>query len=146
MITEALLVRGPSSPNGIIGEMRVGDWRAPSIERPWVDNMRGVSCVPTGRYTARWLLSPKHERFLYHLIDVPDRDEIEIHPANVFEQLLGCLALGRAVEVFRAGSLPGGLPTWDMTGVTDSVVTLAEFEALFRDAAGVQQDFYLTIQ
>lgn len=144
--TEACLVRGASSPQGVRGSMRVGDWCAWSQERPWVDNLRGVSCVPVGRYLARWLWSPKHERLLYHLIDVPNRDEIEMHPANVFEQLLGCIALGRAVQRFAAGSLPGGLPSWDMFGVTDSVATMAEFEALFRDAQGVQRDFYLTIK
>jgi hypothetical protein len=125
---------------------------AKSVERPWVDNLQGVSCVPPEplatpiRYLAKWQWSAKHGKNLYHLVGVEGRDEIEMHSANVFEQLLGCIALGEDAAEFAADSLHPGVPSVAMQGVTNSVETMARFEADMRDEDGNQVDFWLTIQ
>jgi hypothetical protein len=68
-----------------------------TVERLWVDNKRGISCVPCGRYLVRATYSPRFGRKMYLLLDVPHRDGIRIHPANWPRQLNGCIALGTAV-------------------------------------------------
>ena len=68
-----------------------------TVERLWVDNKRGISCVPCGRYLVRATYSPRFGRKMYLLLDVPHRDGIRIHPANWPMQLNGCIALGTAV-------------------------------------------------
>ncbi len=125
-----------------------------TLERQWLDDKADVSCVPKGRYLCRKLYSPAHGRPVYHLIKkwddeaqawghLPDgRTEIEIHSANIFQQLKGCVALGADVETFPAGDHPNDGPdAYDQRGITDSVNTLAAFEKLMGG-----EDFELIIQ
>ena len=65
-----------------------------TLELPWKNNDRKVSCIPTGEYdiVPRW--SQKYTNHL-HILDVPDRDFILIHEANFVRQLEGCIAVGR---------------------------------------------------
>ena len=63
-----------------------------TIELPWLNNQRQISCVPEGDYVLRKRFSP---RFLWHLhlLNVPGRNLILIHPANdAKKELLGCIA------------------------------------------------------
>jgi len=63
-----------------------------SIELPWRNNMRGVSCIPEGNYA---LGRRNSEHFGWHLEvqDVPERESILIHPANnALKELKGCIA------------------------------------------------------
>ena len=64
-----------------------------TLELPWKDNERRVSCIPIGTYTLKLHTSPKFGR-CYWVKDVPNRDAILIHPANYTRQLLGCIAVG----------------------------------------------------
>jgi hypothetical protein len=65
-----------------------------TLELPWKNNERKVSCIPTGEYdiVPRW--SQKYTNHL-HILDVPNRDFILIHEANFVRQLEGCIAVGR---------------------------------------------------
>jgi hypothetical protein len=65
-----------------------------TMELPWKDNERRVSCIPTGEYKAVKHRSPKFGESLW-IKDVPNRAEILIHPANHARQLLGCIAPGQ---------------------------------------------------
>ena len=65
-----------------------------TIERPWKDNLHNISCIPVGEYTAEKYNSPSHG-LCFLLKDVPYRDSIEIHSANFYHQLKGCIAPGR---------------------------------------------------
>jgi hypothetical protein len=69
-----------------------------TLELPWRDNKRNISCIPAGYYPMVWEYSPKYDRFLWELKDVPSRSEVKIHPANYVEQLNGCIALGQKVQ------------------------------------------------
>ncbi|WP_262249831.1 DUF5675 family protein [Parapedobacter soli] len=63
-----------------------------TIELPWRDNRRNVSCIPEGRYR---LVRSLGRRFHYciRLLDVPGRSGILIHPANdAATELRGCIA------------------------------------------------------
>lgn len=65
-----------------------------TIELPWRDNKRLVSCVPEGTYPVRWFLSGRWKRLVPVLVDVPGRDAIEIHVANFPTDIIGCIGLG----------------------------------------------------
>lgn len=63
-----------------------------TIELPWLENRRRISCIPEGEYVLQKRFSPKFKWHL-HLQNVPGRDFILIHPANdATKELLGCIA------------------------------------------------------
>jgi hypothetical protein len=63
-----------------------------TIELPWLQNQRRISCIPEGEYVLQKRFSPKFKWHL-HLQNVPGRDFILIHPANdAKKELLGCIA------------------------------------------------------
>ena len=64
------------------------------IERGDRNNERMVSHVPAGVYPLVLEHSPKFNQDLYELKNVPNRSECKIHPANYWNQLNGCIALG----------------------------------------------------
>lgn len=63
-----------------------------TIELPWRNNQRNISCIPEGKYE----IQPRFSRkFKHHLIlkNVTNRSFILIHPANDAERdLEGCIA------------------------------------------------------
>ena len=68
-----------------------------TLELPWKDNQRRVSCIPEGEYKAIKHHSPKFGNSVW-IQDVPNRSEILIHPANYVRQLLGCIAVGKDLK------------------------------------------------
>ena len=78
-----------------------------SIELPWFDNERNVSCIPPGQYAAEWTYSPRFKRDMYILIGVPDRDGIRIHVGNLAGSVRdgfrshfnGCIGLGTRLGI-----------------------------------------------
>lgn len=65
----------------------------PTVELPWKDNKRNVSCIPPNRY----LVTPftrSNGGDAYLLNDVPGRSSILIHVANMAKELKGCIAPG----------------------------------------------------
>ncbi len=147
------LYRDASGYEGTFGHIVCGDFRCVCVELPPNDNKPDISCIPTGTYIARWLWSPKHGRFLFHLINVPGRDVIEIHSANLagdvskgyVSQLLGCIAPGQKIAEFLHGVPPAG--ELDQMGVTDSKDTLDALHHLLgvSDDGKTAPDFELTI-
>ena len=76
---------------------RVQCW---TLELPWRNNAENVSCIPTGLYVLSprftWRAVDKHGP-TYQVDGVPSRTGILFHPANVDEQLLGCIAVGETI-------------------------------------------------
>jgi hypothetical protein len=78
------------------GTQGVLEWKGTlvcyTIELPWLENQRRISCIPEGSYILQQRYSPKFKWHL-HLMNVPGRDLILIHPANdANKELLGCIA------------------------------------------------------
>jgi hypothetical protein len=73
-----------------------------TIEKPWVDangdgvSDRNVSCIPAGTYTAfrRRASTTRHGYDVFELENVPGRSNIQIHIANLPNELQGCIATG----------------------------------------------------
>lgn len=64
-----------------------------TLELPWLNNKVGASAIPKGEYRLLHRRSPKYGDHL-HILDVPGRSYILIHPANFVSQLRGCIAVG----------------------------------------------------
>lgn len=64
-----------------------------TLERPWLDNRNGVSCIPLGEYHVVLCNSPRLGR-VYWISDVPGRTVVRIHWGNVVAHTEGCLLLG----------------------------------------------------
>ncbi len=65
-----------------------------TLELPWKNNQKKISCIPTGKYNVVKRRSSKHGNH-FHILDVPDRDMILIHAGNYFSDILGCVLPGR---------------------------------------------------
>ncbi len=65
-----------------------------TLELPWKNNQPNISCIPAGLYPYKKRWSEKNGRIVIELLNVPGRTDIEIHIANYFHELLGCIAVG----------------------------------------------------
>ena len=73
-----------------------------TIERPWLNNERNVSCIPKGHYQMVRVDSPKFGPDMWEII-VPDRSHILFHIANTASDILGCVGLGMGLYGNLAG-------------------------------------------
>lgn len=80
-------------PKGTNGQLLLnGDRLCHTIELPWKNNERQVSCIPEGRYELKKRYTP---RFGKHFIleNVPNRSYILLHAANdALKEIKGCIA------------------------------------------------------
>ena len=89
-----ILMREPYADDATLGTMATPFGNFFILERPWLDNQRGKSCIPEGDYECRKRWSPHFKRHLYGVMDVPGRGDILIHSGSYIEHSLGCLLLG----------------------------------------------------
>lgn len=94
-------------PDGMFG---VALWNgtpfALTLERPWLDNQVGLSCIPEGNYTClRCRNSPDYNyqdspRFgnTFQVFNVPGRSKILFHKGNIDDDTHGCILLGEQYE------------------------------------------------
>ena len=64
-----------------------------SLELPWKENQRRISCIPDGIYICVKHTSPTFGECIW-IQDVPDRSEILIHAGNYTTDTLGCVLVG----------------------------------------------------
>ena len=77
------------------GAMYLGDTRiCETLELPWKDNQRGISCIPEGVYECKLAPSPSRGYSVYWLQDVPGRHDVQIHIGNFTRDIRGCILLG----------------------------------------------------
>ena len=88
-----LLLERDYFPEGTNGTLKIDGKRLCfTIELPWINNEKRVSCVPEGEYFLKRRFSQKYGWHL-HLQNVPNRELILIHPANDAQsELRGCIA------------------------------------------------------
>jgi len=78
---KAYLVRIASSDQGSKGIFVTNGFNMRTIELPWRNNRKSISCIPPGIYTVRIRQSPKYGR-VYHITEVKDRTYILAHNGN----------------------------------------------------------------
>lgn len=102
-----------------------------TLELPWKNNAKDISCIPTGTYKVNYTFSPKFLKYTYEIKDVPNRSGIRIHSANYASQLNGCVALGtQLTDINKDGELD----------TTNSRIAIAAFEGFM-----LKKPFTLTI-
>lgn len=70
-----------------------------TLELPWKDNKRNVSCIPDGMYRYFADFSNNKKRMVIELIDVKNRGQIQIHSASKLSHLSGCIGVyGKDIE------------------------------------------------
>ena len=73
-----------------------------TLELPWIDNKKFISCIPAGDYIMRPWNSPKFGKVFYIEsqyssvvgLNHGERTHILFHTANMTSQLKGCIAIG----------------------------------------------------
>ena len=93
-----LLVRDTFTKESTIGELFINEERiCDTLENPWLDNQRRISCIPEGEYKVRIRLPRESAtRDYMHLLvkDVKDRDYILFHIGNFPRDTSGCILVG----------------------------------------------------
>ena len=74
-----------------------------SLELPWRENQKKISCIPVGKYKVLMEYSLRFKRLLPELKGVPGREEIKIHVANYPHEIEGCIAVGKTVGADYVG-------------------------------------------
>lgn len=69
-------------------------FRCLTVERPWNDNKRRISCIPRGRYMIKRSWFNKDDYEVFELEGVVGRSEILIHIANTPTEVEGCIGVG----------------------------------------------------
>ena len=69
-----------------------------TLELPWKDNQRSISCIPKGNYQVKTTYSNKYKKDMWQIMDVPNRSGVRIHGGNYYFQIEGCILLGLSRE------------------------------------------------
>ncbi len=72
-----------------------------TLEDPWKDNQKSISCIPEGIYEVSPHNGRKYKN-VWILNDVEDRSAILIHAGNTTDDTRGCILVGQ-----RYGELDG---------------------------------------
>lgn len=105
------LVRFGSTPYGTFGKLLIPQGpdirKFYTVERPWLDNEVGVSCVPLGEYGLIWLptttpVPAKYNGHTWYLEGdtvglepgQKQRSRVAVHIGNTMADLRGCIAPG----------------------------------------------------
>lgn len=119
----ANLCRMKRGDQGTRGMLFFQGFACQTLELPWRDNKRNISCIPSGDYDVNIRLSPKYGE-IYHIQKVPNRSYILIHSGNFAgdvekgfrTHVNGCILLGQKRGIFR-----------DQWAVLNSRITIKRF-------------------
>lgn len=77
-----------------------------TLERPWLNNQSGISCIPAGHFTAKrcrrspdynYADSPKFGN-TFQVMDVQGREYILFHKGNLNSDSHGCILVGEQFD------------------------------------------------
>ena len=86
-----------------------------TMELPWKDNKRGISCIPEGSYevTKEQPISvndpqgrKKREYWHFRIHNVPGRSGVLIHKITYVKDLQGCIGVGMDFKDFNKDGVP----------------------------------------
>ena len=93
------LIRDHDSGESTIGRLYANEeFICFTLEDPWKENQRRISCIPPGCYKLETKTYGRyHDKYgvpIPILRDVPNRSEILIHPGNYSRDTQGCILVG----------------------------------------------------
>lgn len=68
-----------------------------TLERPWLNNERNISCFPDGDYICKRVNSPTFGN-TFEITNIPGRSECLFHCGNIMDDSHGCTVLGEQYE------------------------------------------------
>lgn len=104
-MTDAVLKREEGNPKQTPGVFTHGKFSCKTLELPWLDNKRQISCIPKGEYVVEKRKSARYGEHFW-IKNVKDRDMILIHFGNFAyntkespdgkdaPDILGCVLVG----------------------------------------------------
>ena len=97
-VVNLLLIRDMFTDESTIGQLFInGERFCDTLELPYLDNQRSISCIPEGQYKVRMRLPRESAtRDYLHLLvqDVKDRSYILFHIGNTAKDTRGCILVG----------------------------------------------------
>ena len=97
-----LIIRDTFTEESTIGELFLnGERMCDTLENPYINNERNISCIPEGEYKVRLRLARESAtRDYLHLLvqDVPNRDWILFHRGNSAKDTSGCILVGLGTQ------------------------------------------------
>lgn len=105
MMVDAVLKRVEGNSKQTPGEFTHGKFTCKTLELPWLDNKRQISCIPKGEYVVEKRTSARYGEHFW-IKNVPGRDTILIHNGNFAyntkespdgkdtPDILGCVLVG----------------------------------------------------
>jgi hypothetical protein len=100
-----ILTRKSTGDDGTFGILNIENkFVCVTLEPPWKDNQRNISCIPAGEYRVKPRISTSFQSVrgkLYRIMDVPERSGIDIHPGNKLKDTLGCPMTGLYRTVYE---------------------------------------------
>jgi len=107
---------------------------AVTLERPWADNKKGLSCIPANIYLCKRIKSGKFGD-TFEVDGVPGRDAILFHKGNINNDTHGCILVGEQFEPL------GGVP-----GIAASAKGFAEFLSVTKDESSFVLEIFETFK
>jgi hypothetical protein len=93
-----LIIRETFTDKSTIGNLYLdGEWLCDTLELPYRDNQRSISCIPAGQYKVRLRTARESAtRDYLHLLveNVPNRDFVLVHIGNKSSDSRGCILVG----------------------------------------------------
>lgn len=142
MVIKGTVVRTKSKPTGTPGVLRLETgFSCDTLELPWHDNRRGISCTKPGTDHGRVWWSTRLKLPVLRFDDRDGRQDVEVHNGNFaadaadlngdgvpeITNVHGCTAVGRGyADIMRRD----GRTQW---GIKSSIPTLAALIAALRD-------------
>lgn len=97
-----LIIRDTFTKESTIGRLFInGESFCDTLENPYINNERNISCIPEGQYKVRLRLPRESAtRDYLHLLvqDVPNRSYILFHRGNTAKDTSGCILVGNGRE------------------------------------------------
>jgi hypothetical protein len=98
MMMELVLTREPSAHGATFGALTVDGvfecWTLEDETRPPGEKIPGRTAIPAGRYQIRLTHSPRFQRVLPLLLEVPNFEGVRIHIGNTTKDTEGCILVG----------------------------------------------------
>lgn len=108
---ELILTRFQETSKSTIGRLEHnGNLLGFTLELPWKNNQRQISCIPKGIYKVVPRFSPKYKNH-FHILDVPNRTFILIHVGNYPKDSLGCVLFGTNYSTDMVGNSRAAMQT-----------------------------------
>ena len=100
-MTRAHLYRYRHTNTHTLGVLVIGGEVLHTLERPWKNNEKNISCIPAGEYRVVWIPQSASGKYknIYHVTSVTGRSGILIHNGNIADHTKGCILLGDSTGI-----------------------------------------------